>query len=241
MKLNYIPLLAILLIGVVFVSGCVQQTTTPSETGEEKIKYVCQDGTIVDNPDLCPKPTTNVSAPCTENWSCSDWSVCKSDGTQTRTCIDSNNCGTVKNKPPILQSCVYQQQLDKIQLKSKLEDISCNTGELITSILYENNIMYIEGTDSRPLSASYVTSQVYDCMQKRSNVVIEYLNQLQIKPQTFKFKEIIECDSIGSLDLCDGLKSKTFITTLSWDDTEKLGNLEMSYSEWLVKTQVSEQ
>jgi len=36
MKSKYIPLLAILLIGVVLISGCVQQTETPSGTGHEQ-------------------------------------------------------------------------------------------------------------------------------------------------------------------------------------------------------------
>lgn len=36
MKLNYIPLLAILLIGVILISGCVQQTETPTGTGQEQ-------------------------------------------------------------------------------------------------------------------------------------------------------------------------------------------------------------
>ena len=37
MKSNYIPLLAILLVGVILISGCVQQeTTTPSGTGQQQ-------------------------------------------------------------------------------------------------------------------------------------------------------------------------------------------------------------
>ncbi|MHA1868356.1 MAG: putative metal-binding motif-containing protein [Candidatus Heimdallarchaeaceae archaeon] len=36
--------------------------------------------------------------PCKEAWSCSGWTSCI-EGLQTRTCIDSNNCGTEKNKP----------------------------------------------------------------------------------------------------------------------------------------------
>jgi len=36
MKPNYIPFLAIFLVGVVFISGCVQQTETPTGTGQEE-------------------------------------------------------------------------------------------------------------------------------------------------------------------------------------------------------------
>jgi hypothetical protein len=41
---------------------------------------------------------------CTPAWSCTAWSSCPS-GTQTRTCTDANNCGTVTNKPAESQSC----------------------------------------------------------------------------------------------------------------------------------------
>nr|MBI4157070.1 hypothetical protein [Candidatus Woesearchaeota archaeon] len=41
---------------------------------------------------------------CDESWTCSEWSSCTS-GTQTRTCTDSNLCGTTNNKPQESQSC----------------------------------------------------------------------------------------------------------------------------------------
>ena len=41
---------------------------------------------------------------CTEDWSCSGWTAC-SGSTQTRTCTDSNACGTIVNKPTLSQSC----------------------------------------------------------------------------------------------------------------------------------------
>ncbi len=41
---------------------------------------------------------------CIENWGCTEWSEC-SDGTQTRTCTDSNNCGTTVDKPEEIRSC----------------------------------------------------------------------------------------------------------------------------------------
>ena len=44
------------------------------------------------------------SITCQESWSCSDWSVCTSC-LQTRTCTDSNSCGTTINKPVLSQSC----------------------------------------------------------------------------------------------------------------------------------------
>ncbi len=42
---------------------------------------------------------------CISNWTCANWSVC-SNGTQTRTCADANNCGNVTGKPTETQTCV---------------------------------------------------------------------------------------------------------------------------------------
>jgi len=48
--------------------------------------------------------TYNFTTSCTESWSCGVWSACAS-GLQTRTCTDSNNCGTTTNKPSESQTC----------------------------------------------------------------------------------------------------------------------------------------
>lgn len=42
---------------------------------------------------------------CTENWICSGWSSCGSDYRKTRTCTDSNYCGTEENKSDLSMSC----------------------------------------------------------------------------------------------------------------------------------------
>ena len=44
---------------------------------------------------------------CTPAWTCGTWASCQSDGTQTRTCTDSNSCGVGTGKPPELQACAY--------------------------------------------------------------------------------------------------------------------------------------
>lgn len=41
---------------------------------------------------------------CTPSWDCTAWSSCTS-GTQTRTCTDSESCGTTSGKPATSQSC----------------------------------------------------------------------------------------------------------------------------------------
>jgi PGF-pre-PGF domain-containing protein len=47
---------------------------------------------------------TGAAIACTESWACADWSVC-TNGKQTRTCTDANNCGTTANKPVESQDC----------------------------------------------------------------------------------------------------------------------------------------
>jgi len=55
-----------------------------------------------------------LSAGCAEIWVCSGWSVC-ADGMQTRTCADTNNCGTAVSKPPVEQSCSLIQENETAQ------------------------------------------------------------------------------------------------------------------------------
>jgi PGF-pre-PGF domain-containing protein len=50
-----------------------------------------------------------VTPTCTENWSCTDWSICVA-GTQTRTCTDVNVCGTTINKPVESQTCEVKKE-----------------------------------------------------------------------------------------------------------------------------------
>jgi hypothetical protein len=51
--------------------------------------------------------TTSAVVPvvCLEDWSCTGWGICGSDGTQSRTCTDVNACGTTAFKPAESQSC----------------------------------------------------------------------------------------------------------------------------------------
>ncbi|MBN2102324.1 MAG: hypothetical protein JW716_05640 [Candidatus Aenigmarchaeota archaeon] len=44
---------------------------------------------------------------CTPDWICTDWSECMESETQTRTCEDTNKCGTDTNKPAETQTCTY--------------------------------------------------------------------------------------------------------------------------------------
>jgi len=54
-----------------------------------------------------PAPPPAPTFECTPSWTCTQWSVCSSSGTQTRTCVDSNSCGITTGIPPESQSCTY--------------------------------------------------------------------------------------------------------------------------------------
>ena len=63
--------------------------------------------------------TGGTSAPpvCTPNWSCSQWSDCV-NGLQTRSCTDTNNCGTTANRPALSQSCTQTGETAAIENKT---------------------------------------------------------------------------------------------------------------------------
>jgi len=86
----------LLIIGIVFVSGCTE-TTSPEITGSQ----------------------------CTPNWDCSDWSPCYigTDGTpfQSRDCKDLNNCGDTTDSP-IQQDC-SMSDIHKVYLTSMVNYI----------------------------------------------------------------------------------------------------------------------
>ncbi len=104
MKLKDIPLLSILLIATVFISGCIQQqTATASGAGQGQVTQ----------PICAPNWECSTWSECNW-WECSTWSGCAQFGRQTRQtmqtriCTDKNNCGVTANKPTESQSCTPQ-------------------------------------------------------------------------------------------------------------------------------------
>lgn len=47
---------------------------------------------------------SSVNPGCKENWLCTEWTACQFN-IKTRTCSDSNNCGTILNKPNLQDTC----------------------------------------------------------------------------------------------------------------------------------------
>jgi hypothetical protein len=42
---------------------------------------------------------------CSPSWQCANWTTCSCSGNQTRSCTDSNNCGTQSGKPAETETC----------------------------------------------------------------------------------------------------------------------------------------
>jgi hypothetical protein len=82
-------------------SGATQACTDSNCTGTQTCTSNYQWGTCVKS------GSCGGSSGCTESWSCSSWSPnpCTAGSTQTRTCTDSNSCGTTNYKPLTWQEC----------------------------------------------------------------------------------------------------------------------------------------
>ena len=76
---------------------------TSSSSGTNLI-YFSIDGWSYYDSGLTRLARAAPALPCSESWSCTDWSAC-ANNQQTRTCTDANNCGTTTTNPAITQSC----------------------------------------------------------------------------------------------------------------------------------------
>ena len=55
---------------------------------------------------------------CTPSWTCTTWKPeeCPKNKTQTKTCTDSNNCGTLEGRPDVSQSCTDDKKSNWIYI-----------------------------------------------------------------------------------------------------------------------------
>ncbi len=83
--------------------------------------------------------TTPSSGPgpggCTEDWTCTAWSECSIENLQTRTCTDDNRCGTTRNKPAVVQGCVYPVR----NMEISINEINVKAGRCTSVNLYVDN------------------------------------------------------------------------------------------------------
>lgn len=97
------------------MSGCVSIKVDPNPVGTFGLTLDSNIGTESINPS------------CTESWVCSDWTAC-SNSIQTRTCTDSNECGTSNSKPSETNACVTTFSTNAINGKYKVSGVWINFG-----------------------------------------------------------------------------------------------------------------
>ncbi|MBN2042449.1 MAG: carboxypeptidase regulatory-like domain-containing protein [Candidatus Aenigmarchaeota archaeon] len=72
---------------------------------------------------------------CTERWTCTAWSECPIEGLQTRTCTDDNRCGSTRDKPAVVQGCVYPVR----KMEISINEINVKAGRCTSVNLYVDN------------------------------------------------------------------------------------------------------
>jgi cellulose biosynthesis protein BcsQ len=80
---------------------CPQPPTKPSTGGESE-----EEGAGGEEGETQYNRRTYPSV-CHEKWECTQWSECRPEGFQYRTCIDVNKCGTTEDKPKEKRECTY--------------------------------------------------------------------------------------------------------------------------------------
>jgi hypothetical protein len=116
-----------------------------------------------------------INIPCSEKWSCNTWTSCIGN-MQTRTCIDSNNCGTSTYRPALSQACT-------------VNGIECHpaSGVYTNSAAYivYNNTSYFQKTISTVLSTTIGTNIIGYCEDDsivftrngyKNNIYVQYSN-----------------------------------------------------------------
>jgi hypothetical protein len=102
------------------------------------------------------------TCPCAPNWICASWSSCI-DSQQTRTCSDSNSCGTTAGKPATTQSCSSCTPSAEICGNSVDEDcdgsdMQCVGTQITVDSTYEGyGIGVIDDNNTDPFSGTSTT------------------------------------------------------------------------------------
>ena len=97
--------------------------------------------------------TINSSNICTPNWTCNSWSSC-TNGLQTTTCTDSNNCNSTLGKPSESQTCACTPQWSC----SNWTPAECPKNETQTRICTDiNNCNTNQGKNSEKQFCAYVS------------------------------------------------------------------------------------
>jgi len=110
---------------------CTDQNSCGTTASKPSSSQTC---TSAPTTNTTTTPTTNITTPitaqCTPRWSCGDWGACiisprtSVSDFQTRSCVDSNKCETLQDKPSETKDC-YEP--DKIASAAKENIATDNT------------------------------------------------------------------------------------------------------------------
>ncbi len=94
---------------------------------------------------IATSDTTNTESTCIENWECSEWSNSKSS-CGTRTCEDSNKCGTSNLKPKLSEKCsgVGLFGLTGLSVEGITDFVKTNTaGSILILVVVVGGILFV--------------------------------------------------------------------------------------------------
>ena len=160
----------------------------------------------------------NLEVPCDENWSCTDWgpTTCPENQTQSRTCIDINQCNTNENKPAQTKLCTYIPLIEPVETCQ--EDWSCTSwypnkcpqDQTQTRLCSEIN--YCGTNDNEPINTQ---SCVYNSSQSNSQSSSSSRSSHSVSGGTLNCNPNWVC--IEWSECIDGLKTRTCTDTNSCD------------------------
>ncbi len=114
----------------------------------------------------CPyECESGICLECGESWECTDWTDCAYYDLQTRNCTDSNNCGTIDEKPSESRECVFGEDCE--------EDWECSDWRECISNIKKRDCVDLNdcGTNyDKPLISKICVLEIFI---KDVNVVIE--------------------------------------------------------------------
>ena len=111
----------------VTLSGNIKNTSTSSNKISDTFKITCISTQTAKS--VSDSVTVNlfytVNGTCYPSWQCTAWTDC-SRGQHTRTCIDSNGCGSLANMPTESESCLI---LPTVDIKANGSDSTISVAE----------------------------------------------------------------------------------------------------------------
>ncbi len=118
------------------------------------------------------------AAVCQERWGCTAWSSC-SNNQQTRTCTDSNHCGTTVSKPTTSQSCSSTPAPTPTPVPTPVckENYVCNDWSGCN-----NNQQTRTCTDNNHCSASSIKNETRVCQENVPDTIAPDTSAITIAP-----------------------------------------------------------